>query len=64
MIELANDPNASRAGFRPEPGDDAARGEALAARRRTGHAWPFPSRYAQLPARNPSDKPSAGDSGS
>jgi hypothetical protein len=65
MIQLANDPNASRSFERA-----AARGDAKAAasdvrRPRSGHAWPFPSRYAARPAREENtQKPAAQDSGS
>ena len=66
MIELANDPRASRSSFeRAAPGGEA-KGEAVQDRRvRSGHAWPFLSRYAARPARQESpDKPAAQDSGS
>ncbi|HSI55221.1 MAG: hypothetical protein ACAH21_11985 [Ramlibacter sp.] len=63
MIQLANDPAASRAGSRAP--EEQAKAQAFDARRsRTGHAWPFPSRYAQRPARQESQKPAASDSGS
>ena len=46
MIQLASDPNASRATWRPVPAE--AKDNALAGRRpRTGHAWPFMTRYAE-----------------
>ncbi len=60
MIQLANDPNASRNGWRPAAQD--GKPAALDARRsRPGHAWPFLSRYAARPApqdgpRNPSNE--------
>ena len=64
MIQLANDPNAGRTGFRAH-GDDAGKTESLDARRsRSGHAWPFPSRYMARPARQDNPKPVASDSGS
>jgi len=67
MIQLANDPNASRA-FQRAAANDGDAGKALAAegqRARSGHAWPFLSRYAAQPARDGnSDKPSAHKSGS
>lgn len=63
MIQLANDPNASRASFRPVPseGKDSNFG---APRARNGHAWPFLSRYAARPAPQENQKPAASDSGS
>jgi hypothetical protein len=65
MIQLANDPNASRSFQRAaasgEPKDPAAG----ARRVRSGHAWPFLSRYAARPAREGSaDKPAAQHEGS
>jgi hypothetical protein len=66
MIQLANDPNASRSFQRAaandsdgkEPGADGRRG-------RAAHAWPFLSPHAARPARpDDSDKPAANDSGS
>jgi hypothetical protein len=68
MIQLANDPNASRTSSRPQPGEavdgDGRPASAFEARpgRPAGHSWPFPSRYAARPARN-DDKPSASDAG-
>jgi hypothetical protein len=59
MIQLANDPNASRSFQR------AASGEAKVAandvpRLRSGHSWPFLSQHAARPARQEStDKPAA-----
>lgn len=44
MIQLANDPNASRGSWRPAANDDKA--QAADARRRPGHAWPFLSPHA------------------
>lgn len=63
MIQLANDPNASRF---PRAAANDGKAELQDARRaRSGHAWPFLSRYAGQPARpkNP-DKPAANDCGS
>jgi hypothetical protein len=62
MIQLANDPAASRTGSRAA--EDQGKAQAADARRQRGHAWPFPSRYAQRPVRQDSHKPAAGDSGS
>ena len=59
MIQLSSDPNASRTSFRPQEGQEKAQ---AAQRRRSGHAWPFPSRYAARPQQE--DKPSAQHSGS
>jgi len=47
MIQLATDPNASRPNWRPAPAE--ARDNPVAGHRpRSGHAWPFISRYADL----------------
>lgn len=64
MIQLANDPNASRSFQR-----NAASAEPKTAsgepRARNGHSWPFISRYAARPAREGSaDKPAAQHGGS
>ena len=48
MIHLANDPNATRHGWRPSPDEGKARFEY--SRSRAGHAWPFPSRHTDRPA--------------
>jgi hypothetical protein len=62
MIQLANDPNARRA---PRAANDDKAGSSLDARRgRSGHAWPFLSRYAARPVQQGSQKPAANDSGS
>ena len=47
MIQLASDPSASRASWRPAPADKEA--SLQAPRARTGHTWPFISRYAEKP---------------
>lgn len=63
MIQLANDPNASRPSFRPAPTE--GKGSELATQRgRSGHAWPFLSRQAIRPAQKDAPKPAASDSGS
>lgn len=63
MIQLANDPNASRTSNRPEHSE--AKGSDFSAQRaRTGHAWPFLSRYAAKPTQQDKQKPAASDSGS
>lgn len=67
MIELANTKNASRSFQRAAANDgDAGRDARLDARgMRSGHAWPFLSRYAARPANvKTSDKPAANESGS
>lgn len=66
MIQLANDPNASRSFRNAASGSDAAKAAGAGMPQgRPGHAWPFLSRYAARPVRedNPS-KPAANDSGS
>lgn len=65
MIQLANQATASRTGFRPEQDGDEGKGQSTGVlRSRSGHAWPFPSRYAARPVRPDSQKPTASDSGS
>ena len=65
MIQLANDPHASRSSDRAAPGDAGKAADSDARRSRTGHAWPFLSRYAARPSREEnSPKPAANDSGS
>lgn len=66
MIELANTRNASRSFQRAAANDgDGGRDARAEARVRSGHAWPFLSRYAARPAnQKASDKPAATDSGS
>lgn len=62
MIQLATEATASRTSHRP--GQSEGRGSPIDARRgRAGHAWPFLSRYAIRP-QQPSQKPTASDSGS
>jgi hypothetical protein len=63
MIQLANDPNASRA-FPPPSREDAKPSATHDRPIRSGHAWPFLSRYAARPAQPQSPKPAASDSGS
>jgi hypothetical protein len=63
MIQLANDPNASRTSYRPAPTE--GKDPAFASQRgRSGHAWPFLSRPAQRPVQQDNHKPTANDSGS
>lgn len=66
MIELANDPNASRSFSRAAANDPGKEATAGSHRVRSGHAWPFLSRYAARPARDSENthKPAANDSGS
>ena len=65
MIQLANDTTASRTSFRPAQDEADGKSPSFEARRsRSGHAWPFPSRYAARPARQESQKPNANDGGS
>jgi hypothetical protein len=63
MIQLANDPNASRTSYRPEH-SEAKGSNSNAQRSRSGHAWPFLSRYAARPTQQDNQKPAANDSGS
>ena len=64
MIQLANDPNASRS-FHRAAANDPGKETGAEVRRRSGHAWPFLSSYAARPARQENtDKPAANDSGS
>ena len=49
MIHLANDPNASRLGYRPAQTEGQGRNYEYP-RNRGGHAWPFISRYCGRPA--------------
>lgn len=63
MIQLANDPNASRTSHHPAQNDGKV--PTLSAQRsRSGHTWPFLSRYAARPASQDRQKPTASDSGS
>ena len=66
MIELANDPKASRSFPHAAAANDAGKESGPGAPRgRTGHAWPFLSRHADRPVREESSrKPAANDSGS
>ena len=62
MIQLANDPNASRTSYRPAASE--GKPSALAQRGRSGHTWPFLSRQVVRPAQQDQQKPAASDSGS
>lgn len=61
MIQLANDPNASRTGWRQAGSEKAS---ASSPRRRAGHAWPFLSPHARRPATQEGPKAPRNDSGS
>lgn len=64
MIQLATEPTASRISYRRAQGQEQPKAASSDRRGRTGHAWPFPSRYATQPA-DPNGRKTAGmDSGS
>ena len=64
MIQLANDPNASRTSWRPAASDEKAVAHDLR-RGRSGHAWRFLSPHARRPAaQQDSAKTPRNDSGS
>jgi hypothetical protein len=63
MIQLATEPTASRTSYRPAQGE--RKGSTLETQRgRTGHAWPFLSRYAARPSQQEGQKNAGTDSGS
>lgn len=62
MIQLANDPNASRNSWRS--GNDEKAAANAPRRSRSGHAWPFLSPHARRPAQQDSAKVPRNDSGS
>jgi hypothetical protein len=63
MIELANDPNASRMGWRAKAqGEKSSPNEPR--RGRTGHSWPFLSPHAARLEQRPGGKNPSNDSGS
>jgi hypothetical protein len=62
MIQLASDPNASRMNWRTAPSDEKQ--GASQATRRSGHAWPFISRYAGKPAAGEQPKKPSSEHGS
>ena len=64
MIQLANDPNASRTSSRPGQNDGRNSNSSSRQPGRSGHSWPFLSRYAARPAQQDNQKPTARDSGS
>jgi len=64
MIQLANDPTASRTTYRPQ-GEPPAKAQPMESQRaRSGHAWPFLSRQPILASRPEGQKPTPSDSGS
>jgi hypothetical protein len=63
MIQLASDPNASRMNWRPAEAEEKAAPLELQ-RGRTGHAWPFISRYAAKPAAAEEPKKPSSEHGS
>lgn len=61
MIQLANDPNASRIGMRPAPSE--GKGRSLEhPRSRGAHAWPFISRHSGRTAPPAAPRASSSDS--
>jgi hypothetical protein len=57
MIQLATDPTASRMSYRLPRSEEEAKDSGFDTKRgRTGHAWPFLSRYATQPARQDGQK--------
>jgi len=64
MIELANDPKASRTDRRAEASSAIKKSNPSPKRGRIGPTWPFPSRYAGRPAQQEMRKSAANDSGS
>jgi hypothetical protein len=63
MIQLASDPNASRMSYRTVRSEGDAKESTFETKRgRTGHAWPFLSRYEARPGREESQKAKASDS--
>jgi len=64
MIQLANDPNASRSAFRPAGRGEPKANGSDALRSRNGHAWPFLSRHEGRPIQQDNRKPAANDDGS
>jgi len=63
MIQLATEATASRTSYRPAQSE--SKGATVDARRsRTGHAWPFLSRYAVRPPQQSGQKTTATEGGS
>ena len=63
MIQLATEPTASRMSYRPAA-SDAKGSDREVQRGRSGHAWPFLSRYATRPSQQEGRKNPDNDSGS
>ena len=63
MIQLATEPTASRMSYRP-PASDGKGSTHEIQRGRSGHAWPFLSRYATRPSQQEGLKNVDHDSGS
>lgn len=61
MIQLATDPNASRTSYRPAAQGEG-KGSTATQRGRTGHAWPFLSRYEARPSKQEGSKNAGTDS--
>jgi hypothetical protein len=64
MIQLANEPTASRTSYRPVAQSEGKGSTFEAQRGRIGHAWPFLSRYAARPSNQDGPKNVGNDSGS
>jgi hypothetical protein len=66
MIQLASDPTASRVNWRPAmaEGKEIQEMSSQARRGRSGHAWPFISRYAEKPGSQQQAKKPSSDHGS
>jgi hypothetical protein len=65
MIQLATDPTASRMSYRLARSEDEAKDSGFDTKRgRTGHAWPFLSRYAPRPVRQDGQKTTGSGSNS
>ena len=64
MIQLATDPNASRMSYRPVSEGEAKESTSDTKRGRSGHAWPFLSRYEARPGREDNQKAVASNSDS
>ena len=64
MIQLATDPNASRSNWRPAAAE-ARQASPVTPRSRSGHAWPFISRYGELtPTPQETKRPPKSEGGS
>lgn len=63
MIHLATEPTASRMSYRPAA-SDTKESDRETQPGRSGHAWPFLSRYATRPSQQEGHKNAANSSGS